>query len=142
MGEDDRLYNVAYLFHRDGEVEKQSKLHITPQERRDWVIEGGDDLQVFDTDAGRVGILICYDVEFPELGRLLADQDMDILFVPFWVDTKMATCVCDTALRRGLSRTSATWSSAEASATCRPSRTWISSMPSRRYSPPPTLPSP
>ena len=65
-----------------------SKLHITPQERRDWVIEGGDDLQVFDTDAGRVGILICYDVEFPELGRLLADQDMDILFVPFWVDTK------------------------------------------------------
>jgi len=88
VGEDDRLYNVAYLFHRDGEVEKQSKLHITPQERRDWVIEGGDDLQVFDTDAGRVGILICYDVEFPELGRLLADQDMDILFVPFWVDTK------------------------------------------------------
>lgn len=43
-----------------------------PQERRDWVIEGGDELQVFDTDAGRVGILICYDVEFPELGRLLA----------------------------------------------------------------------
>ena len=43
---------------------------------------------MFDTDAGRVGILICYDVEFPELGRLLADQDMDILFVPFWTDTK------------------------------------------------------
>ena len=43
---------------------------------------------VFETDAGRVGILICYDVEFPELGRLLADQDMDILFVPFWTDTK------------------------------------------------------
>lgn len=88
VGDDDRLYNIAYLFHRDGEIEKQSKLHITPQERRDWVIEGGDNLQVFDTDAGRVGILICYDVEFPELGRLLADQDMDILFVPFWTDTK------------------------------------------------------
>ncbi|MGM0544862.1 MAG: GNAT family N-acetyltransferase, partial [Pseudomonadota bacterium] len=86
--DDDRLYNVTYLLHRDGSIEKQSKLHITPQERRDWVIEGGDDLQVFDTDAGRVGILICYDVEFPELGRLLADQDMDILFVPFWTDTK------------------------------------------------------
>tara|TARA_R110000851_G_scaffold18827_1_gene58730 strand:- start:1365 stop:2933 length:1569 start_codon:yes stop_codon:yes gene_type:complete len=88
VGEDDRLYNIAYLFHRDGSVERQAKLHITPQERRDWVIEGGDQLQVFDTDAGRVGILICYDVEFPELGRLLADQDMDILFVPFWTDTK------------------------------------------------------
>ena len=88
VGDDDRLYNIAYLFHRDGSVERQAKLHITPQERRDWVIEGGDELQVFDTDAGRVGILICYDVEFPELGRLLADQDMDILFVPFWTDTK------------------------------------------------------
>ncbi len=88
VGEDDRLYNVSYLCHRDGDVEKQSKLHITPQERREWVIEGGDELRVFETDAGRVGILICYDVEFPELGRLLADQDMDILFVPFWTDTK------------------------------------------------------
>ncbi|MDY7114952.1 bifunctional GNAT family N-acetyltransferase/carbon-nitrogen hydrolase family protein [Halomonas sp. SSL-5] len=88
VGEDDRLYNVAYLCHRDGTLERQAKLHITPQERRDWVIEGGDDLQVFDTDAGRIGILICYDVEFPELPRLLADQEMDILFVPFWTDTK------------------------------------------------------
>ncbi|MBS9402699.1 GNAT family N-acetyltransferase [Halomonas sp. TRM85114] len=88
VGEDDRLYNIAYLCHRDGEIERQAKLHITPQERRDWVIDGGDELRVFDTDAGRVGIQICYDVEFPELSRLLADQDMDILFVPFWTDTK------------------------------------------------------
>ncbi len=88
IGDDDRLYNIAYLFHRDGSVERQAKLHITPQERRDWVIEGGDNLQLFETDAGRVGILICYDVEFPELGRLLADQEVDILFVPFWTDTK------------------------------------------------------
>ncbi|WP_227368783.1 bifunctional GNAT family N-acetyltransferase/carbon-nitrogen hydrolase family protein [Halomonas sp. M20] len=88
VGEDGRLYNVSYLCHRDGGTERQSKLHITPQERRDWVVEGGDELQVFDTDAGRVGILICYDVEFPELPRLLAEQDMDVLFVPFWTDTK------------------------------------------------------
>jgi predicted amidohydrolase len=69
-------------------VDSQAKLHITPHERRDWVIDGGDKLQVFDTDAGRIGILICYDVEFPELSRLLAKQGMDILFVPFWTDTK------------------------------------------------------
>lgn len=87
-GEDGRLYNVAYLLRRDGTLERQTKLHITPQEKRDWVIEGGHDLQVFQTDAGRIGMLICYDVEFPELGRLLADEDMDILFVPFWTDTK------------------------------------------------------
>lgn len=86
--EGDVLYNKAYLCRRDGTVESQSKLHITPHERRDWVIEGGDDLRVFDTDAGRIGILICYDVEFPELSRLLAQEGMDILFVPFWTDTK------------------------------------------------------
>jgi predicted amidohydrolase/GNAT superfamily N-acetyltransferase len=86
--EDDVLYNVTYLCRRDGTIDIQRKLHITPHERRDWVIEGGDSLQVFDTDAGRIGILICYDVEFPELSRLLAAQDMDILFVPYWTDTK------------------------------------------------------
>ena len=86
--EGDVLYNYAYLCRRDGTVETQPKLHITPHERRDWVIQGGDSLQAFDTDAGRIGILICYDVEFPELPRLLAEQGMDILFVPFWTDTK------------------------------------------------------
>ena len=86
--EDGTTYNISYLCRRDGTVEEQKKIHITPHERRDWVIQGGNDLRVFDTDAGRVGILICYDVEFPELGRLLATQDMDILFVPFWTDTK------------------------------------------------------
>ena len=82
------LYNVSYLCRRDGTVEEQRKIHITPHEKSAWVIEGGDKVQVFDTDAGRIGILICYDVEFPELSRLLAMDDMDILFVPFWTDTK------------------------------------------------------
>jgi predicted amidohydrolase len=86
--EDDILYNNAYLCRRDGTVGIQPKIHITPHERRDWVIEGGDSLQVFETDAGRIGILICYDVEFPELSRIMARQEIDILFVPFWTDTK------------------------------------------------------
>jgi predicted amidohydrolase len=43
---------------------------------------------VFDTDCGKVGLLICYDVEFPELSRILADQGMQILFVPFMTDTQ------------------------------------------------------
>ena len=82
------LYNNAYLFRRDGSREVQPKIHITPHEQRDWVISGGNSLQAFDTDAGRVGVLICYDVEFPELPRLLRQQGIDILFVPFWTDTK------------------------------------------------------
>lgn len=86
--DEETLYNVSYLCRRDGTVEEQRKIHITPHERSAWVIEGGNKVQVFDTDAGRIGILICYDVEFPELARLLALEDMDILFVPFWTDTK------------------------------------------------------
>lgn len=86
--EDNQLYNVAYLCRRDGTVDEQYKLHPTPHEKKDWVMEGGDELKLFETDFGRIGILICYDVEFPELARLLADQEMQILFVPFWTDTK------------------------------------------------------
>jgi len=88
LQDEDRLYNVSYLCHRDGTVEEQRKLHITPHERRDWVIEGGSDMTVFDTDAGRIAIMICYDVEFPELSRLVADEEVDVIMVPFWVDTK------------------------------------------------------
>ncbi|RUO29329.1 hydrolase [Aliidiomarina sedimenti] len=90
LQEGDSLYNVSYLCRRDGSVDEQRKLHITPHEKSDWVIEGGDKVQVFQTDAGRVGILICYDVEFPELGRLMADEGLEILFVPFWTDTRNA----------------------------------------------------
>jgi predicted amidohydrolase len=49
---------------------------------------GGDIVKTFDTDCGKIGILICYDVEFPELSRLLALEEMDILFVPFLTDTQ------------------------------------------------------
>lgn len=86
--ENDELYNVAYLCRRDGTVDAQYKIHPTPHEKKDWVMEGGNELRVFDTDFGRVGILICYDVEFPELARLLSQRDMQILLVPFWTDTK------------------------------------------------------
>lgn len=85
-----KLYNVSYLLHRDGNVDAQYKLHITPDEQSYWGLQGGNDIRVFDTDAGRIGVLICYDVEFPELSRILADQKMDILFVPYWTDTKNA----------------------------------------------------
>jgi predicted amidohydrolase/GNAT superfamily N-acetyltransferase len=86
--EENELYNVAYLCRRDGSVDTQFKLHPTPGEKRDWVMQGGNLLKSFETDFGRIGILICYDVEFPELARILAEQEIQILFVPFWTDTK------------------------------------------------------
>lgn len=88
--EDDRLKNIGYLCHRNGHVDQYEKIHITPDESKAWGIRGGDTLKVYDTDAGKIGVLICYDVEFPELGRLLADQGMQILFVPFLTDTQNA----------------------------------------------------
>ena len=85
---DNRLYNVGYLCRRDGSREKYEKIHVTPDEARVWGMQGGDVLKTFDTDCGKIGVLICYDVEFPELSRLLADDGMDILFVPFLTDTQ------------------------------------------------------
>lgn len=81
--EDQCLYNIAYLFRRDGSIDKQYKLHVTPNEGRWWGIEGGDTLKVFDTDCGKIAILVCYDVEFPELVRVVANAGARILFVPY-----------------------------------------------------------
>lgn len=82
------LKNVGYLCKRNGEIEQYEKIHVTSDERKVWGMDGGNMIRTFDTDAGRIGVLICYDVEFPELSRLLADQGMDILFVPFLTDTQ------------------------------------------------------
>lgn len=87
---DGRLYNVGYLCHRSGKTEQYEKIHITPDEQSYWGMNGGSLVKTYDTDAGKIGILVCYDVEFPELSRLLAQDRMQILFVPFLTDTQNA----------------------------------------------------
>ncbi len=87
---DGYLYNVSYVCRRDGTWDEQYKLHITPDEAQYWGLKGGDRLRIFDTDIGKIGVLICYDVEFPELSRNLVDKGMTMLFVPYWTDTKNA----------------------------------------------------
>ena len=81
-----KLYNVAYLCRRDGSYDSVKKIHITPSERQAFGMSGGNTIAALDTDCGRIGILICYDVEFPELPRLLREQDAEILFVPYMTD--------------------------------------------------------
>lgn len=88
--EDGKLYNVAYFCRRDGTLESQYKIHPTPHEKRAWIMEGGEKVSVFDTDFGKIGILICYDIEFPELARIQSENGLQLLFVPFWTDTKNA----------------------------------------------------
>ncbi|HSL62438.1 MAG TPA: GNAT family N-acetyltransferase [Desulfotignum sp.] len=87
---DGDLYNVSFLCRRDGTWDSQDKLHITPDEAQYWGFKGGHSLKVFDTDIGKIGVLVCYDVEFPELSRYLAEKGMTLLCVPYWTDTKNA----------------------------------------------------
>ncbi len=83
-----RLLNLTHLFRRDGTREEFFKIHVTPAEFKAWGMVGGDKLNVFDTDCGKIGILTCYDIEFPELSRIYAEQGVQIIFVPFQTDTQ------------------------------------------------------
>ena len=86
--DDGDIQNVGYVFLRDGSVHAQEKIHPTPDERSWWGIKGGDELQTILTDCGPIGVLICYDSEFPELARKLADEGAKILFVPYCTDSR------------------------------------------------------
>jgi predicted amidohydrolase/GNAT superfamily N-acetyltransferase len=84
----DRLLNVAHVCLPSGAVVMQPKLHITPNERKYWGIEGGRSLRVIDTPRAKIGVLVCYDVEFPEAARHLCDEGAEIVFVPYSTDNR------------------------------------------------------
>lgn len=101
--EEGKLYNISYLCHRDGKLSEYRKIHITPNETKYYGITGGDEIVAINTDCGKIGILICYDVEFPELSRLMALDGMKILFVPYLTDTQNAyTRVRNCAMSRAI----------------------------------------
>ena len=83
-----RLYNVAHLFTPGGKVYTQDKLHITPSEREDWGIHPGEKIRIFKTPLASIAIQVCYDIEFPEVVRLLARTGVEIVFVPFHTDER------------------------------------------------------
>lgn len=84
----DRIENICYICLPDGTIHNQPKLHITPNERKWWGISGGHHLAPIDTPTAKIGVLICYDVEFPEAARVLADEGAEIIFVPFCTDNR------------------------------------------------------
>lgn len=86
--DDGDIQNVAYVCLRDGSVHAQEKIHPTPNERYWWNIKGGESIDVIQTDCGPIGVLICYDSEFPELARRLVDEGARILFTPFCTDNR------------------------------------------------------
>jgi predicted amidohydrolase len=88
-----RLLNVSSIYFPKGEPLHQAKLHLTPAERRTWNFSPGHDLVVADTDFGTFAVAICYDVQFPELAKVLcSDHGVQILVVPYLTDDRRGTC--------------------------------------------------
>ncbi|WP_137134878.1 carbon-nitrogen hydrolase family protein [Rhizobium sp. FKY42] len=85
---DGQYRNRATLFGPDGLIGHQDKQIMTRFEREHWNIAAGvDGLRAFDTPLGRLGILICYDNEFPMLGRKLAELGVELVLAPSCTDT-------------------------------------------------------
>ena len=78
---DGRFVNRARLFAPNGKSGAQDKMIMTPFEH-DWGIAPGDQLRVFETDLGRIGIAICYDSEFPLLVRAQTEAGADLILMP------------------------------------------------------------
>ncbi|AIR87972.1 carbon-nitrogen hydrolase family protein [Pseudomonas cremoricolorata] len=88
LDSDGRYRNRAWLFGPQGMLGHQDKLMMTRFEKEQWDISAGSGLKVFDTALGRLGILICYDNEFPLLARRLAEQGADLILAPSCTDTE------------------------------------------------------
>jgi predicted amidohydrolase len=80
--------NVAHFFSPSGAVGTQGKLHLTRFEVEDWKVSGHPRCRVFNTAFGRIGVAICYDVEFPEIARAAARAGAHILLVPSCTDDR------------------------------------------------------
>ncbi len=85
---DGKFRNRAWLFGPDGMIGYQDKQIMTRFEREQWNIHAGvEGLKAFNTQIGRLGILICYDNEFPMLGRRLAELGVELVLAPSCTDT-------------------------------------------------------
>lgn len=88
--DDDNLHNTSYLFNRKGEIiAKHRKMHLFDIDVKDRitfkesdVLTAGDDFTIADTEFGKIGIGICYDIRFPELARIMVEKGALILFYP------------------------------------------------------------
>lgn len=87
---DGKLYNTSFVFDRRGrQVAKHSKMHLFDIDveggqrfKESDTLSAGSQVTVFETEFGRVGLAICYDLRFPELARMMVDQGAKILVVP------------------------------------------------------------
>jgi predicted amidohydrolase len=79
-----RIYNTAVLVGRDGALVGRYRKMSLPDEEIEGGITPGADTPVFDTDFGRVGLMICWDSSYPEVARVLAARGAEVILVPIW----------------------------------------------------------
>jgi len=87
--ENGKLRNRAHLFRPDGSIDIQDKIHLTPTEVTEWNMSAGDGVEVFDTEFGKIAMLTCYDIEFPEIVRIARSKGADVIFCPSCTDCKI-----------------------------------------------------
>ena len=88
--ESSRLFNTSYLFDKNGEIiAKHRKMHLFDIDVKDKitfkesdVLTAGDHVTIAETEFGKIGIGICYDVRFPELARIMVDDGALMLCYP------------------------------------------------------------
>jgi predicted amidohydrolase len=81
IAEDGSLRNTAVIAHPDGRVEFQDKIHLTPNEHS-MGAQGGDQVLVTTIGPFTAGVLICADIQFPELSRYLVARGVDLIICP------------------------------------------------------------
>jgi predicted amidohydrolase len=78
------IYNTAVLLDRNGKLAgKYRKTHL-PREEVEAGLTPGDSYPVFDTDFGKVGLMICWDLQFPEPARAMALKGAEVILLPIW----------------------------------------------------------
>ena len=87
-----KVFNAAHLFTPNGRVFRQKKVHLTPTESGPYQLSRGHGLYLYHTDFGNIAIVVCYDVEFPEVARVMAEAGAEILFVPSCTDGREGFC--------------------------------------------------
>ncbi len=78
------VYNCAVLIDRNGEVAGKYHKVSLPREEIEGGVTPGKALPVFETDFGKIGMMICWDVTFPEAARTLAFKGAEVIFLPIW----------------------------------------------------------
>ena len=78
------VYNTSVLIDRKGELAGSYRKVCLPREEYDGGITPGDSYPVFDTDFGRIGMLICWDLHFPDGAKMLALRGAEMILIPIW----------------------------------------------------------